>query len=406
MTPVSRASRVRGTNVHIYPAPLRHQSRMQKITRTLAEAAVFDRIILVGVATGRSAEREELDDRREIVGLPRRLFSRSSHTFGKAIRTVEWYWRVVRALAREPVACVNCHSLPVLPLCAALARWKRSKLVYDTHELETETVASTGVRKALQKLVERLLIRRADEIIVVNEPIADWYRKNYNLQRVWVVKNVPYNSGPTPARSSRLRDLYGMGEEDIIFLYLGGLWHGRGTKALLDAFSTAGLDRHLVMMGFGEMVPLVEEYSARYRNIHYHPSVKPEEIGDIAAGADVGLSLIENVCLSYFLCLPNKVFEYITSGVPVLVSDFPVMGELIDRCGCGWKAAPATQSIREAVMTITPASIRAKREAALSVRATFGWQYEEPSLLKVYEGLFPGADDGMASGVEAVFTAP
>lgn len=382
-------------NVHVYPAPFQFQSRMLKITKSLADAGVFDKIVIAATTAEGLPPREQIDDRREVWRIDRKLFRNSSSTFAKAVRTIEWSWRVLRSFAREPVACVNCHSLPVLPLCVVLKLLKRSKLIYDTHELETETVASHGLRKRVQKVMERLLIRFVDETIVVNDAIARWYEREYGLRRVWTVRNVPYNRGSEISRTRLLREQFSLSEEDTVFLYLGGIFQGRGIPLLLEAFSGVGPGRHVIFIGYGELVPLVKEHAERNAHIHYHDAVPPDMVQAFARGADVGLSLIENVCLSYYLCLPNKLFEYILSGLPVIVSDFPGMGAVIDEHGCGWKAPHDANALRQLIQSIKPREVVEKRERALAARQSFGWHIEEQVLLQIYRQLFdPAAKSG------------
>lgn len=382
---------VKGANVHVYPAPFKFQSRMLKITQSLADAAIFDRIVIVATTGEGLPEHERLDSRREVWRIDRKLFRGSAKTYAKALRTLEWSWRVLRSFRGVKVACINCHSLPVLPLCVALKALKGSKLVYDTHELETETVASRGIRKLVQKALERILIRFVDETIVVNNSIARWYQREYGLSRVWTVKNVPINSCAPVKQNRLLRDMLNLSDADILYLYLGGIFYSRGIPEILEAFSTMASDKHVVFIGYGELVALVQEYAVRCSNIHYHPAVPPDQIATYSSGADVGLSMIENTCLSYYLCLPNKLFEYMMSGLPVIVSDFPDMGAIVDEYGCGWKATLDVDSLRTLIQSIDRQDILAKRERAIAARNEFGWHLEEPELFQVYRQMF-GAD--------------
>src|SRR5690606_34620878 len=97
----------------------------------------------------------------------------------------------------------------------------------------------------------------------------------------------------------------------IVYLYLGVLIRGRGIEIILDAFRSASDRHHVVFVGFGEYETQLSNESKQYDNIHYLPGVGPERILQLTSGADVGLSLIENTSLSYYYCLPNKVFEYL-----------------------------------------------------------------------------------------------
>ena len=173
------------------------------------------------------------------------------------------YARVVlaiyRFLKKEKIVCINCHSLPVLPLCVALKKRHKCKLIYDTHELETETDGSSGIRKLLSKLVEKILIRYVNETITVCNSIAEWYSQAYGLQNVWVVKNVPHRQDIPPDKSRFLREKFKIPDDHIVFLYQGVLNQVRGTDFLLRVFSEIGADKHIVFMGFGSSLDEVKK---------------------------------------------------------------------------------------------------------------------------------------------------
>ncbi|WKZ19221.1 MAG: glycosyltransferase [Candidatus Jettenia sp. CY-1] len=375
-------------NVHIYPSPFKNESRILKITKTLADTKIFDKIYIIATWEDGLPEIEFIESNREVIRIQRKLNNAKRGNFWKIFRTLEWSWKIIRIFHGKKIRCINCHSLQVLPLCAFLKIFKRSKLIYDTHELETETASSVGFRKILSKIIERLFMPFIDEIIVVNEHIAEWYQNAYNLKKVWIVKNVPYNKGE-PERTVILKNTYNIKKNDILFLYQGLIGYGRGIETLLKIFSKLDSDRHIVFLGYGDLdiVERIVEYSKQYPNIHYHPAVKPDEISHYTASADVGLSLIENVCLSYYLCLPNKLFEYMSCGIPVIVSDFPGMSKFIDKYGCGWKIPLEAHAIISLIHEITQDVLNEKREKTKEARKYFGWHLEEPTLLKVYKHL-------------------
>ncbi|HOI72957.1 MAG TPA: glycosyltransferase [Syntrophales bacterium] len=372
-------------NVHIYPTPFRNESRILKITRSLKEANVFDRIRIMATWEEGLAEEEDLDETRRVVRIRRRIGEERSGTFWKAVRVGEWSWRVMQSLRGERIDCINAHSLSVLPLCVLLKRLKGSKLIYDTHELETETAGSTGIRRVLARRVERILIREADAVIAVNDSIASWYRRTYGLKRVWVVKNVPYRPDSVPAKTSMLRDACGVGGEEILFLYQGAMAKDRGIRRLLDVFSRLDENRHLVCMGFGEDVDLVKRFAGAHPNIHYHPAVPPSEVFRYTSGADVGVHLIENTCLNHYYCLPNKIWEYLNAALPVVVSDLPEMAQVVDRFGCGWKCDPSDDGALRLIGGISMPDVDGKRERALEAREGFGWHVEEKEMLDAYQ---------------------
>jgi len=374
-------------NVHIYPSPFKNESRLLKITKTLKDAKYFDIIYILATWEAGLKEIEALDDTRTVIRLKRNLGEAKSNTLWKAFKTFEWYWRIFRLLKNKHVKCLNCHSLPVLPLCVFLKYSKKAKLIYDTHELETETAGLAGVHKFFSKLVESLFIRSVDEIIVVSEQISDWYRRKYRLNKVWVVKNVPYTLSGKIENTNLLKDTFQIPPDEILFIYLGIIGYGRGIKKLLNVFSQLDSSKHVVFMGYGEYVDLVKEFESKYPNIHYHHAVKPEDVIQYAAGADIGISFFENVCLSHFFVFPNKIFEYVNCGLPVIVSCLPNLINFVDEHGCGWKVPDEEIYIKKTIDAITHDDIKDKKVKVFRTREQYGWQYEEPVLFNVYQKL-------------------
>lgn len=376
-------------NIHIYPSPLKNESRILNITKSLADHGIFETFLIVGVLEEGVCESEFLDKRRQVLRLPRKIGGNRTGLIVKFLKTIEWYWRLIYALGKIKSDCINCHSLSVLPVCVMLKYICGAKLVYDTHELETETAGSYGVRKVVSKMIERSLIGFADVVIVVSESISVWYRNAYGLASVPVVRNVP--SCPkinSYGRDDSLRQKFQIPEEATVFIYLGILAGGRGVDILLNAFSQTKTKSHMIFMGFGNLADKVKVYEKRFSNIHFHPAVPPENISQYLFGADVGVSLIENVCLSYYYCLPNKLFTYLSNGLPVLVSNFPEMENIINENDCGWSVGVDVEAITVYLDTLTRLEIERKRNNAVECRFKYDWSFEEKILLDTYASLF------------------
>ncbi len=348
---------------------------------------MFSRVRVLAVWKEGLPRHEVLGDGIEVLRVAPMIGGSMKGAVGRLFKAVGWYLGVLWALRGEKVACVNCHSLSVLPLSVLVKTWKRCVLIYDPHELETETAGLRGGRQWLARRVERALIGFADTVCVVNRSIADWYAARYRLKPVWVVRNVPYRSESEPVRTGLLRRAVGLAPDVQLFLYQGLLAPGRGVGLLIDAFAKLPTNRHLVFMGYGELEGHIREAAARHSNIHFMPAVPPEQVKDYTVDADVGISLIENVCLSYYLCLPNKLFEYTACGVPAVVSAFPEMGRFVDEYDCGWKVAPDAQALHDLVAGLTATELAAKRANTRDSGRLYCWQEEEKKLLAMYVAL-------------------
>jgi glycosyltransferase involved in cell wall biosynthesis len=372
-------------NLHVYPSPMVHDSRIFRETEAIAQWRIFDRVVLVGIRRGDLVNREDLDHSRKIVRL---AHGKSRSAFSKIIGTIAWSWRVYSKWSQAPVACINCHSLPMLPLCVILKLRTGAKLVYDPHELETEANGLSGPRRLLSRVIERLLIRRADAQIVVGDAIADWYADTYGIARPAVVMNCPDRPSITP--SNRLHQSLGLDDTTNIFLYQGKIAIGRGIELILAAFAELDPDIGVaVFMGDGPLAAQVRAAGKNHPNIRWHPPVAPADLPEYTASARAAFCLIESVCLSYEYCLPNKLFEYLGAHVPVIATDLRELGPLIRRYGVGVlvPASPSVMDVRHAVMQSLTLSRSTLDQGFGAVARAYSWDQQLRTLRQVYASL-------------------
>lgn len=361
---------------------------MLKVTKTLADSGAFTEIHLVGIHESGLAEHEEIDSIRSIWRVPLSPPPPIPKMRG-LLKFSQWALKIIRRYRKADISVVHCHSLSDLPIGVFFKLAKRGvKLVYDAHELETERNGLSGIDKRLAKIKERILIRFVDHTLVVSESIAAWYREKYQGQPVTLVRNMPCNDRSSLPQQvpSVFRDRFNI-NQGIVFLYQGALIRGRGIKLLLNAFSRVEGHKHIVFMGYGTYEEEIKDFAARYANIHFHEAVHPDEVMQYTAGADVGVCLIENTCLSYYFSLPNKLYEYTLAGVPVIVSQFPEMSKLVSEFDNGWGTLVREESLLSLVEKIDSLGIEAKRQNSIKARGKIGWDLEEKKLLAAYHAL-------------------
>ena len=374
-------------NLHIYPTNIKLENRILKETLSIAKLNLFDSIVIVGIKEAGDKERDQLDDIREIHLISLKTDALPPGQFWKIFKYLELFLKILSLFKSENVVAVNCHSLYILPVGMLFKICKKSKIIYDAHELETE-VAMSKVRKATSKIVERLLIYHADIIIVVNDSIADWYKSHYKLKIVNVIKNYPAKQDAVLKQSNILKEQFNIGDNQILYIFQGMLSELRGVDILLRVFSQLDTRIHIVFMGSGPMQKLIMRDAEKYPNIHYKTAVSPGEIVQYTSSADVGLNILRNTCLNNYYSLPNKIFEYIISGLPVIVSDFPEMGKIVDDNNIGWKVPVDEASIINLIKSISKHDIAEKRWNALKCRGKFIWDTEDKVLSAVYTQYF------------------
>lgn len=320
-------------NMHICMNSFRYQSRVLKETESLLEEGIVDSVLIVALHEGDLPIYEQLGPGRELIRL--KLITRGwpKQILFQAFKYLEFTIRVLVLAKRSRVALVNVHLLALLPIGVLLKRFFVTSLVYDAHELETETYGLTGMRKRLAKWLERRLIGQVDLTIVVGEAIEKWYRKTYRsaAARIVTVMNSPRYCAPL--RSDRLRDELGIDSNKKILIYQGGLIAGRGIEQLLKVY--ASLDKKtcpyvMVFMGYGELESSIEHVSRTNPLVFLQSAVAPSVVLEYTASADLGISYIDNLSLNDRYCLPNKLFESIMARVPVIVNNQPEMSRLVN----------------------------------------------------------------------------
>lgn len=282
-----------------------------------------------------------------------------------------------RLLWRRP-RFIACHNLILLPVAVVGKLISGGRLIYVPHELETHRTGLKGPLVLLSKLIERCCIPFVNSTIVVCDPIARWYEHAYNIPEVYVVPNVPYHPcrGTAFKKTTLLRQHFGIRESDIICLYQGLISNGRGIEQLLEVFQSLPSDRHLVIMGFGELSDLVKEQSLSFPNIHFKDAVPVNDILAWTSSADVGLFFnSQRMTLSYQYSLPNKFFEYAIGGLYIVISDnFVEQARYLEDHSLGIAIKPELQALKTALLGLTRQEIADKIKDSVLFRKSIGWQ--------------------------------
>ncbi|AMH05448.1 glycosyltransferase [Achromobacter xylosoxidans] len=371
-------------NAHLYPSDLLNESRIFRITEAMVRNGIVDRVEIIGVQRDGLPMLDRVDSNRNLVRLRRSIAPRSQGLLGKTVRTIEWSVRALNYLRKQNFLYINAHSLPVLPLCFIASKLTGARLIYDTHELETETHSCRGIRQRLARLVERLLIKRCSGVFVVSDTIADWYVARYGIARPYVVRNIP-----TPAHSNTdqpvdLKERLNIPSHHRLYLYQGGFLPGRGIERLLRVFATLPTEYHLTLMGDGPLLNVVRAAAAQTANIHFFPAVPPSDVLRHTRTADVGICPTESTCLSYHYSLPNKLFEFLHAELPVIVTPLPEQVALVEQFQCGWIAPADDRAFAELLSGLTSEDIEQASRGAVAAATHYTWQHEEGTLVRAY----------------------
>ena len=283
---------------------------------------------------------------------------------------------------------LHCNDINILPIGVIIKKFynKNIKIVYDAHEYETETYALSGIQKKITKFSEKFLIKYADKVITVSDSIANEYVKLYSIEKPALVLNAP--NYKEIIKYDKFREAFGI-EGKTIFLYQGGLGKNRGIELLLEVFKTINNSESvMVFMGYGELESLIIKYAKENDNIFFHKAVSPDVLLDYTVSADFGIATIEDSCLSYRYCLPNKLFEYIMAEVPIIVSNLPEMSKVVKKNNIGVVVENETlEGIKKAIEKALLLDKKQISKNLKNLKNIYNWEEQEKVLLKLYRNL-------------------
>lgn len=305
----------------------------------------------------------------------------------------------------SPIQCnvIQVHDLPALEAGVDLAREKNVPLVYDAHELYPEQKAFSSVQRRLCADMEKRLIASAELVYAVNESIALALAERYGIAKPRVLLNVidPPPDFDGERKYDLLRQKLKLSQERRILLFQGGFSPNRNLEALLDAISllkTQNVD--LVMMGFGDFQYRLEARSKKNgtlnRRIYFLPAVPQSELLQHSASADVGIIPYPHVDLNSYFCTPNKLFEFIQAGVPILANDSPELKRFVADNNFGLTAPMRTpHEIAKAIdKMFSSAEIQVWQRSLKLRRNEFTWSKHSDAFYRQFLTVLHG--DGQA----------
>jgi glycosyltransferase involved in cell wall biosynthesis len=328
--------------------------------------------------------------------MPRSFTSARRWSFARAAKIVALG---AFRLIRTPADFYHAHDEAALPACYLAACLRRKPLIFDAHELplfQWPLSEMSISRRSLHELLTIFLrgaMPRCVKVITVSPPIGQELCKRYHLSDVVLVRNVPmYRVVP---KSDRLRQYLGVSSNVRIALYQGGLALNRSLDKLIYAAKFLEQDIVVVLMGPGtgetlaqfEALIVSEGVADRVKIV---PAIPYEELLDWTASADIGLIIYEaNYSLNVKMCLPNKLFEYLMAGLPILASSLDAVSDIIKTYDVGQIVSSlAPHDIAAAInmmLTDRDALARMRFNALEAAKNHLNWEKESQQIVHLYQ---------------------
>jgi glycosyltransferase involved in cell wall biosynthesis len=335
-------------------------------------------------------------------------------------------YKLVRAFTRlawsQPgYDAVHVIDAPMLLLGWLLARVWRSKLVYDAAEywhalldeeqgnIERHPTLVPGKRRIKLRQIgqtrafERWVLPRCDGVISVCDSIGNLLQANAPkpIPRYITLRNIArYHDDQAPSHS--LRDHYHLSPETRIIVYQGQIAKKRGLANAVEAIRRL---QHVALIIIGPVLPADKTFFEDLQHqiatqpdlqgkVFYHGFVPADSLLAWTASADLGLHPIINWNMNHYLCLPNKLFEYLQAGLPVGVSHFPEMRQIVEDYQVGFVFDPDDpQEMAKAIQAFldNPTRQATTRQNVQRAKHTLCWEQEEQKLAALYQAIFSPA---------------
>lgn len=329
-------------------------------------------------------ERDEIVGGVKIIAIPKSK-NRFTRFFGLT-------WKAFYNAFRQKADVYHFHDPELIPCGILLKILKKGKVVYDVHEdlpkqILTKYWIPTGLRKVVawcSQLVEAIGAFFFDRIVAATPKIAERFPnsktvvvQNYpRLDELIMENTIPYSQRPP------------------YVVYVGVISRPRGIEEMVRAVGLLPeeLKVRLVLAGSFSPIALEKELLQRpeWERVEFLGWQTREKVATILANSRIGLVVFHPVP-NHINAQPNKLFEYMSSKIPVIASDFPLWRDIVVKTGCGLLVDPLKpEEIAQAIQWLleNPDEAQAMGERGReAVQSQYNWSIEEKKLLQMYKEL-------------------
>jgi len=339
---------------------------------------------------------------RTNAGKARRIFSRYSRGYLRTIyravirldKSTHRYLTLMEMLKNEDADIYHAHDYPSLMIVVDAIGDSEKKIIYDSHELYFDRQPGDTPHKnrrrsyRLERNQEARAVQRTSFVITVSDSIAEIMAEKWNIPKPVVLRNVVKDSVPGEKEISFTQD----GKR--ILVHSGNITYGRNLNQIVASLPYLPDNIALVLMGkpnppiLDKVITQAKELGCEDK-INVVPPVKLKNVSETLSQADAGIVLFSQDALNYRFGLPNKLFEYIAAGIPVVVGQAKDIQDLVLHYNIGISCDekdPA--SIAQAIETVLdPEPNETLRKNVMEARQKLNWQEEEKILVEAYRKL-------------------
>lgn len=284
------------------------------------------------------------------------------------------------------------NDLDTLPANFFCSKIKSQQLVYDSHEYFTGVpeIQQRPFVKAVWKFFERMIVPHLKYAYTVNESIANLYEKEYRIL-FGVVRNLPVKRDFF--QNKKMRNELGLPDDKkIIVLQGSGINVDRGGEEAVKAMEYIN-NALLLIIGSGDVINELKQLSEQEKikgKVIFKGKLPYAEMLEYTAVADIGISFDKDTNINYRFSLPNKIFDYIQCGIPVLASRLPEIEKIINEYHVGdfienHEPKHIAEKLNEIFVSAEKQNVwKTNCERAAKI---LNWENEEEKLMTIFHSL-------------------
>jgi glycosyltransferase involved in cell wall biosynthesis len=300
----------------------------------------------------------------------------------------EFNIRLFFLLLSRPAHLLVSNDLDTLLPNYLVHKIKRIPIVYDSHEYFTATPELVDRPRVqhIWKLIEKAIVPKLSNCITVNASIANLLEQEYHVP-FKIVRNIPVR------REFKLipsREPLGLpGDKSIVLLQGSGINVQRGAEEAVEAMRYID-NTILLIVGSGDVLPILKKMVtdlALGNKVVFVPRQTPEKLAEYTAIADIGLTIDKNTNINYRFSLPNKVFDYIYAGVPILATPLVEIKNIIEKYEIGLfieNHDPKHIAGKIGKMLADEKQLALFKENTKKAAAELNWENEKKTLIEIF----------------------
>ncbi len=270
-----------------------------------------------------------------------------------------------------------------------ISKLKGIKMIYDSHEYFTETpelVDRPRVQR-VWKRIEGYVVPRLKEMITVCDSIASLFEEKYGV-KCHVVRNIPPRAALPPKGDKQALGL--PMEKHLLVLQGSGINIQRGAEELVEAMRYLD-DCYLMVIGGGDVLPMLKRMTSALQiedRVRFLPRMPYQQMMAYTQLAELGFVLDKDTNLNYRFCLPNKLFDFIQAGVPIVASHLVEIEKIINKYHLGLfipdhDPKSIAETIRKGLDDVAQRAVW--QQGLVQAAEELCWENEQQTLMEVYK---------------------